>query len=155
MGAWLRDITGVPFVERPNERRLPVAVPLLAAPLAHPGVVQIPARRSHPLPSERLATAHGLPPGPQPPAGKNNFAARNLRAQALGRANWLFAVGHESAENTAGAYTVVQTAKLHGLNAEAYLTRALERDAACAARPQGYAALTPMVYEEAQKGPAE
>ena len=84
----------------------------------------------------------------------NNFAERNLRAQALGRANWLFAVGHESAENTAVAYTLVQTAKLHGLNVEAYLTWALERVAACEAQPEGYAALTPMAYEEAQKGAA-
>jgi transposase len=85
----------------------------------------------------------------------NNFAERNLRAHALARANWLFAVGHESAGNTAVVYTVVQTAKLQGLNVEAYLTWALERDAACAARPQGYAALTSMFYEEAQKGAAE
>ena len=81
---------------------------------------------------------------------ENNFAERNLRSQALGRSNWLFAVGHESAENTAVAYTLVQTAKLHGLNVLAYLTWALERVAACK-RPDDYAALTPMAYQEAQK----
>ena len=82
---------------------------------------------------------------------ENNFAERNLRAQALGRANWLFAVGHESAEHTAVAYTLVQTAKLHGLDVLAYLTWALERVAACEGRPEAYAALTPMAYQEAQK----
>lgn len=81
---------------------------------------------------------------------ENNFAERNLRAQALGRSNWLFAGGHESAENTAVAYTLVQTAKLHGLDVQAYLTWALERVASCD-RPEDYAALTPMAYEEAQK----
>jgi transposase len=81
---------------------------------------------------------------------ENNFAERNLRATALGRSNWLFANGHESAENTAVAYTLVQTAKLHGLDVQAYLTWALERVAACE-RPDDYAALTPMAYEEAQK----
>ena len=82
---------------------------------------------------------------------ENNFAERNRRAQALGRANWLFAVGHESAENTAVAYTLVQTAKLHGLDVLAYLTWALERVAACQERPGDYAALTPMAYQEAQQ----
>ncbi len=80
----------------------------------------------------------------------NNFAERNLRAQALGRANWLFAGSHESAENTAVAYTLVQTAKLNGLDVLAYLTWALERVAACTS-PEDYAALTPMAYEEAQQ----
>ncbi len=82
---------------------------------------------------------------------ENNFAERNLRSQALGRANWLFAVGHEAAENTAVAYTLVQTAKLHGLDVLAYLTWALERVAACRDQPEAYVALTPMAYEEAQK----
>ncbi len=81
---------------------------------------------------------------------ENNFAERNLRAQALGRSNWLFAVGHEAAEHTAVAYTLVQTAKLHGLDVQAYLTWALERVAACT-WPDDYTALTPMAYEEAQK----
>lgn len=80
----------------------------------------------------------------------NNFAERNLRAQALGRANWLFAVGHESAEHTAVAYTLVQTAKLHGLDVQAYLAWALERVAACDG-PEDYARLTPMAYQEAQE----
>lgn len=82
---------------------------------------------------------------------ENNFAERNLRAQALGRTNWLFAGSHESAENTGVAYTLVQTAKLHGLDVLAYLTWALERVAACEDRPDAYAALTPMAYEEAQQ----
>ena len=48
------------------------------------------------------------------------------------------------------AYTLAQTAKLHGRSVGAYLTWALERVAACEARPEGQAALTPVAYEEAQ-----
>lgn len=85
---------------------------------------------------------------------ENNFAERNLRAQALGRNNWLFAVGHESAENTAVAYTLVQTAKLHGVDPEAYLAWALERVAGGRKDPAVYAKLTPAGYQEAQKAQA-
>lgn len=60
----------------------------------------------------------------------------------------------ESAENTAVACTLVQTAKLPGLNVEAYLNLTPERVAACEAPPGGRAALTPMADEEAQKGTA-
>ena len=59
------------------------------------------------------------------------------------------AFGVFARSGTAVAYTLVQTAKLHGLDVQAYLTWALERVAACK-RPEDYAALTPMAYEEAQ-----
>lgn len=78
-------------------------------------------------------------------------AERNLRAQAVGRSNWLYAGNHQAAECAAVAYTLVQTAKLHGLAVRAYLTWALERVAAGRKDPKIYAALTPMAYEEAQK----
>jgi hypothetical protein len=72
---------------------------------------------------------------------------RNLRTQVLGvrAGSWPAAT-----ENTAVAYSRVQTANLHGLDVQAYLTWALERVAACE-RPEDYAALTPMAHEEAQK----
>jgi len=81
----------------------------------------------------------------------NNFAERNLRAQAVGRNNWLYAGNHEAAECAAVAYTLIQTAKLHGLDVRAYLTWALERVAAGRTNPSIYATLTPMAYEEAKK----
>lgn len=84
----------------------------------------------------------------------NNFAERNLRAQAVGRSNWLYAGNHEAAECAAVAYTLIQTAKLHGLDVRAYLTWALERVAAGRTDPTIYARLTPMAYQEAQKAEA-
>ena len=51
-------------------------------------------------------------------------------------------------------YTLVQTAKLHGLDVRAYLTWALERVARGRRDPALYAKLTPMAYEEAQKAEA-
>ena len=78
----------------------------------------------------------------------NNFAERNLRAQAVGRKNWLHAGSHEAAECAAVAYTLIQTAKLHGLDVRAYLTWALERVAAGRTDPSVYATLTPMAYQE-------
>lgn len=84
----------------------------------------------------------------------NNFAERNLRAQAVGRANWLYAGNHEAAEGAAVAYTLIQTAKLHGLDVRAYLTWALERVAAGRKDPSIYATLTPMAYEEVKKAEA-
>lgn len=84
----------------------------------------------------------------------NNFAERNLRAQAVGRANWLYAGNHEAAEGAAVAYTLIQTAKLHGLDVRAYLTWALERVAAGRKDPSIYTTLTPMAYEEAKKAEA-
>lgn len=82
---------------------------------------------------------------------ENNFAERCLRAQAVGRSNWLYAGSHHAAECAAVAYTLVQTAKLHGLDVRAYLTWALERAAAGRKDPAIYATLTPMAYQEAQK----
>lgn len=82
---------------------------------------------------------------------ENNFAERNLRVQAVGRSNWLFAGSHEAAENAAVAYTLVNTAKLHGLDPRAYLTWALERVAGGRTDRSLYARLTPMAYQEAQQ----
>jgi hypothetical protein len=58
---------------------------------------------------------------------ENNFAERCLRGQALGRNNWLFAGSHQAGRHTAVAYTLVQTARLHGVDVLAYLQWALER----------------------------
>lgn len=82
---------------------------------------------------------------------ENNFAERNLRAQAVGRANWLFAGSDEAATNTAVAYTLVQTTKLHGLDSLAYLTWVLGRAARCRDGGGLYRGLTPAMYQEAQQ----
>ena len=71
---------------------------------------------------------------------------------ALGRNNWLFAVGLESAENTAVAYTRVQTAKLHGADPEAYLAWAMERVAGGRKDPAVYAKHKPAGYQDEGTG---
>jgi transposase len=57
----------------------------------------------------------------------NNAAERALRAVALGRKNWLFAGSDDGGERAAAIYSLLGTAKLNGLNVEAYLHHVLAR----------------------------
>jgi len=57
----------------------------------------------------------------------NNAAERALRAIALGRKNHLFAGADSGGERAAGIYSLIGTAKLNGLDPEAYLRLVLER----------------------------
>src|SRR5690606_36678752 len=57
----------------------------------------------------------------------NNPAERALRPIGIGRKNWLFAGADTGAETLARAMTVIQTAKLHGLDPQAYLPGILDR----------------------------
>lgn len=57
----------------------------------------------------------------------NNAAERSLRAVALGRKNYLFAGSDAGAERAAAIYSVIGSAKLNGLDPEAYLTNILTR----------------------------
>ena len=57
----------------------------------------------------------------------NNAAERALRAVALGRKNYLFAGSDRGGERAAAIYTLVGTAKLNGINPEAYLREVLSR----------------------------
>jgi hypothetical protein len=51
----------------------------------------------------------------------NNVAENAMRGVALGRRNYLFAGSDSGGERAASIYTLVATAKLNGLNPEAYL----------------------------------
>ena len=53
-----------------------------------------------------------------------------MRCIALGRKNYLFAGSNSGGERAASIYTLVRTAKLNGLNPEAYLCETLEKIAA-------------------------
>ncbi len=55
----------------------------------------------------------------------NNAAERALRAVALGRKNYLFAGSDAGGERAAAIYSLVGTAKLNGLDPEAYLRQVL------------------------------
>lgn len=57
----------------------------------------------------------------------NNAAERALRVVALGRKNYLFCGSDAGGERAAGIYSLIGTAKLHGLDPEAYLRYVLER----------------------------
>ncbi len=57
----------------------------------------------------------------------NNSAERALRAVALGRKNYLFAGSDSGGERAAAIYSLIGTAKLNGLDPEAYLREVLQR----------------------------
>ena len=50
-----------------------------------------------------------------------------MRPVAIGRKNFLFAGSDAGGERLADALTLIETAKLHGLNPEAYLANILAR----------------------------
>lgn len=51
----------------------------------------------------------------------NNAVERAMRPVALGRKNWLFAGSNAGGERAAAIYSLIGTAKLNGLDPEAYL----------------------------------
>lgn len=57
----------------------------------------------------------------------NNAAERALRGVSLGRKNYLFMGSDAGGERAAAFYTLVETAKLNGLDPEAYLRAVFER----------------------------
>lgn len=56
----------------------------------------------------------------------NNAAERALRCVALGRKNYLFVGSDSGGERAAALYSLLGTAKLNGLDPQAYLTHVLE-----------------------------
>jgi hypothetical protein len=57
----------------------------------------------------------------------NNAAERSLRGVALGRKNYLFAGSDAGGERTAAIYSLIGSAKLSGLDPEAYLREVMTR----------------------------
>ncbi len=57
----------------------------------------------------------------------NNSAERAMRAIAIGRKNWLFAGSARGGRSAAIAYTLIETAKLNGVDPQAWLTDILGR----------------------------
>jgi transposase len=57
----------------------------------------------------------------------NNIAENAMRGIALGRKNYLFAGSDTGGDRAAAMYTIVQTAKLNGVNPEAYLRETLAK----------------------------
>ena len=57
----------------------------------------------------------------------NNTAERSMRAIALGRKNYLFMGSEGGGRSAAIAYTLIETAKLNGVDPQAWLTDVLGR----------------------------
>lgn len=57
----------------------------------------------------------------------NNLVENGIRPPAVGKKNWLFVGGETTGQRAAIIYTLVECAKRHGHNPEAYLTDVLER----------------------------
>lgn len=57
----------------------------------------------------------------------NNLAENGIRPTAVGKKNWLFVGGETTGQRAAIIYTMVECAKRHGHNPEAWLTDVLER----------------------------
>ena len=57
----------------------------------------------------------------------NNVAERAMRPIGIGRKNWLFAGSDAGGETLANAMTIIETAKLAGLDPQAYLAGVLDR----------------------------
>lgn len=57
----------------------------------------------------------------------NSAAERAIRGIALGRANYLFMGSDAGGHRAASLYSLVETAKLNGLDPQAYLHEVLER----------------------------
>ena len=55
----------------------------------------------------------------------NNTAERGMRAIAIGRKNWLFAGSERGGRSAAIVYTLIETAKLNGVDPQAWLTDVL------------------------------
>ena len=57
----------------------------------------------------------------------NNAAERAMRAIAIGRKNWLFAGSVAGGERAAAIYSVIETAKLNGVEPQAYIADVIEK----------------------------
>jgi hypothetical protein len=57
----------------------------------------------------------------------NNAAERAIRPLALGRRNWTFAGSDAGGRRAAAMYTIIESAKMNGLDVEAYLVDVIAR----------------------------
>jgi len=57
----------------------------------------------------------------------NNWVENQIRPWALGRSNWLFAGSLRSGQRAANIMSLIQSAKINGLEPQAYLTDVMER----------------------------
>lgn len=57
----------------------------------------------------------------------NNWVENQIRPWALGRSNWLFAGSLRSGQRAANVMTLIQSAKINGLDPQAYLKDVMDK----------------------------
>ena len=57
----------------------------------------------------------------------NNIAERAIRPVAIGRKNWIFAGSKAGGGRAAAIYSVIETAKLNGIEPQAYIAEVIEK----------------------------
>ncbi len=67
----------------------------------------------------------------------NNAVERAMRPVIVGRKNWLFASSDQGGETAAVFFTLIETAKRHGLNVFDYLSDVIRRLPSCPRRQLG------------------
>ena len=67
-------------------------------------------------------------PGQQGHGGRiiHNWSENSIRPVTVGRKNWLFSSSVDGAEASMNIYTIIEMAKLHGLNRQKYIEYILE-----------------------------
>jgi len=75
----------------------------------------------------RLAPSTGVPGSNGILEIDNNTAERAMRSVALGRENYLFVGSQTGCKSAAIAYTLLETAKLNGIDPQAWLAETLAR----------------------------
>ena len=83
----------------------------------------------------------------------NNTAERGIRPIPLGRKNALFAGSHTGGERWAVLASIINTAKMHGLDPQTYLADVLDRIVSGRAKVNALGELLPWHWKAARAAP--
>ncbi|MCW3477933.1 IS66 family transposase, partial [Limobrevibacterium gyesilva] len=84
----------------------------------------------------------------------NNTVERSIRPIPLGRKNALFAGSHRGGERWAVLASLINTAKLHGIDPQTYLADVLERIVSGRTKANALRALLPWIWKIERVAPA-
>jgi len=76
----------------------------------------------------------------------NNIAENAIRPFVIGRKNWLFANSQNGAKASANLYSIIETAKAHGINPQDYLTH-IYKELQLVESIEGYEKLLPWNFK--------
>jgi transposase len=83
----------------------------------------------------------------------NNGVERDIRPAAIGRKNWLFVGSPEAGDRSATLYSLLISARHHGVDPEAYLRDVIERLPGCGNNKVSLRELLPENWAVAHKSP--